>query len=64
MKISLASVKRRLELRTCPDHNQKPKVTLQDDQLQFTCCCDKFKTSLNKVVALSMDDVPQNVTTT
>jgi len=51
MKISLDSVKRKLEVRSCPEHYQKPRVVIKDDQIQLTCCCDKFKTSLLKVVA-------------
>ena len=51
MKISLDSVKRKLEARSCPEHYQKPKVVIKDEQIQLTCCCDKFKTSLLKVVA-------------
>ena len=51
MKISLDSIKRRLISRTCPDHNQKPKVNIVDEQIELNCCCDKFKTSLMKVVA-------------
>jgi hypothetical protein len=53
MKISLDSIKRRLQSRSCPEHNQKAKVTIIDDQLHIAACCDKFKASLTKVVALA-----------
>ena len=56
MKIDLGPVKRLLESKTCPDHRERPKVTITGDKHQHTCCCEKFKASLSKLAEKGIGD--------
>jgi hypothetical protein len=46
MKIDLNAVKRNLEMLKCSDHNEKAKISTSNDNISFSCCCDKFKKKL------------------
>ena len=35
-------IKQDLEIRTCPLHNIRPLVRLENGQIMLRCCCDYF----------------------
>lgn len=40
--MNYATIKLDLETRTCPLHNIRPLVRLEDGQITLRCCCDYF----------------------
>jgi len=40
--MNYATIKLDLETRTCPLHNIRPLVRLENGQIMLRCCCDYF----------------------
>ena len=40
--MNYSTIKRDLETRTCPLHNIRPLVRLENGQIVLRCCCDYF----------------------
>lgn len=40
--MSYANIKLDLETKTCPLHNIRPSVRLENGQIMLRCCCDYF----------------------
>jgi hypothetical protein len=50
-------VKSVIDLTTCPVHNQKPLLAINDDRITFECCCLDFKIiCMKKVIKLLEED--------
>jgi len=46
MRIDLTPIKYKLESMTCPDHNQRPSVSLELGKIDITACCETFRSNL------------------
>ena len=47
--IDMYSVKRKLESKVCPQHNERATVSVMGDKINLKCCCDSFKNTLSNI---------------
>jgi hypothetical protein len=46
-----------IDLTSCPVHNQKPEINIEDNHVNFKCCCIDFKiTCLRRLIKLFESD--------
>jgi len=65
MSINMTPIKNRLELLTCPDHQQHPTVVMEVGTIEITACCEPFRLGIEtlanqeyaKVLDASLVDV-------
>ena len=47
--IDMYSVKRKLESKVCPTHNERATVSVMGDKINLKCCCNSFQNSLSSL---------------
>lgn len=48
--MDLKKIARIIERERCSEHNENPTATVQKDNIELKCCCDKFQEKLvNKI---------------
>jgi hypothetical protein len=50
-------VKSAIKDMACGKHGEKPSITIQNDKITFTACCDDFAQEVNKKIDRKMNNL-------